>query len=337
MLPALEHAPAAYVSSLAQTQELCTRIWPGFDEYDLDGGFFSSQRRNLQLFWCAPSQKSLSSKIEANVVITCLIPRLTIATGSLTPASIVAGAWLFACPDSVESHIPAPLFRVTLCRRLRMLIWTHDTNCTLCGQVMDHWGDHALACGCGGDRVTRHNPVRDVVHSAANDTTLRMMIVPLAPTPRIPPFLLVARPTSGSLGAPVAVRRIGFLHHQWSAPRSCFACSRRFFGESSPRLSPARRPFRTLPLSVLRQVSPFAPWSSRELAAAGLMPFGRSFLGSPVRVIVVLPSAILMSVSRSRSASRAPFTGKTRARLPNKPGRRCCSLGLSLLSESAHD
>ena len=31
------------------------------------------------------------------------------------------------------------------------------------------WGDHALVCGCGGDRVTRHNLVRDVVHSAAND------------------------------------------------------------------------------------------------------------------------------------------------------------------------
>ena len=30
------------------------------------------------------------------------------------------------------------------------------------------WGDHAMVCGCGGDRVTRHNLVRDVVHSAAN-------------------------------------------------------------------------------------------------------------------------------------------------------------------------
>ena len=31
---------------------------------------------------------------------------------------------------------------------------------------MDQWGDHTLVCGCGGDRVTRHNLVRDVVHSA---------------------------------------------------------------------------------------------------------------------------------------------------------------------------
>ena len=39
---ALEHAPAAYVSSLAQSQELCTRIWPGFEEYDIDGGLVRS-------------------------------------------------------------------------------------------------------------------------------------------------------------------------------------------------------------------------------------------------------------------------------------------------------
>ena len=35
---ASEHAQAAYISSLAQTQMLCTLIWPAFDEYDLDGG-----------------------------------------------------------------------------------------------------------------------------------------------------------------------------------------------------------------------------------------------------------------------------------------------------------
>ena len=39
----------------------------------------------------------------------------------------------------------------------------------LSGHVMDEWSDHALASRCGGDRVTRDNLIRDVVHSAAND------------------------------------------------------------------------------------------------------------------------------------------------------------------------
>ena len=38
------------------------------------------------------------------------------------------GAWLFALLDSPDCLIPAPLFRVNLRRRLRMPVWTHDTN-----------------------------------------------------------------------------------------------------------------------------------------------------------------------------------------------------------------
>ena len=75
-----------------------------------------------------------------------------------------AGAWLFAHPDSLESHIRAPLFRVSLRRRFRMPIWNSVRPAHRSG------GDHALVCGCGGDRVTRHNLVCDVVHSAANNT-----------------------------------------------------------------------------------------------------------------------------------------------------------------------
>ena len=118
------------------------------------------------------SQKSLSAKIDAKVCHQLLDPashdrhRMAHLSLSRIPG---AGAWLFEIPDSLESHITAPLFRVSVRRRLRMPIWTQETNCTLCGQVMDKWGDQALVCGCGGDRVTRHSLVRDVVHSAAND------------------------------------------------------------------------------------------------------------------------------------------------------------------------
>ena len=160
---ALEHAPAAYISSLAQ--ELCARIWPGFDEYDIDGGFMRSDMEstltscfvpnaNIYGASCTPSQKSLSAKIEARTCRHLLDQssheRHRVAHFSLNciPG---AGAWLFALPNSLESRIPAPLFRVGLRRRLRMPIWTQDTNCTLCGHVMDKWGDHTLVCGCGGD------------------------------------------------------------------------------------------------------------------------------------------------------------------------------------------
>ena len=161
---AAEHAPAAYISSLAQTQTLCTLIWPAFDEYDLDGGLMRSEvesslssaflpNAGIYASSGSPSQKSLSAKIEAKVCHHLLDApahdRHRVAHLSLNRLP-GAGAWLFALPDSLESHIPSPLFKVSLRRRLRMPVWTQDTNCSLCGQVMDKWGDHALVCSCGG-------------------------------------------------------------------------------------------------------------------------------------------------------------------------------------------
>ena len=180
---ASEHAPAAYVSSLAQSQDLSTLIWPAFDEFDLDGGLLRSEVEsslkssflpNAEIYDSSgsPSQKSLSAKVEATVCHRLLNDpdqeRHRVAHFGLNRLP-GAGAWLFALPDSLESHIPSPLFKIGLRRRLRMPIWSQDTHCSLCGQTMDRWGDHALVCSCGGDRVTRHNMIRDVVHSAAND------------------------------------------------------------------------------------------------------------------------------------------------------------------------
>ena len=139
---AVEHAPAAYVSSLAQSQELCARIWPGFDEYDIDGGLqpadtefslLSSFLPSANIYGSSntPSQQSLSAKIEVNTCRHLLDPssreRHRLAHFGLhrVPG---AGAWLFALPDSQESHIPSPLFRVSLRRRLRMPIWSQDTT-----------------------------------------------------------------------------------------------------------------------------------------------------------------------------------------------------------------
>ena len=123
-------------------------------------------------------------RLKARFVIICLIlpshDRHRVAHLSLNRIP-GAGAWLFALPDPLESHIPAPPFRVSL-RRLRFPIWTQDSNCTLCGQVMDQWSDHALVCGCGGDRVTRHNLILDVVHSAANN---KACLGPVLEKPRL--------------------------------------------------------------------------------------------------------------------------------------------------------
>ena len=77
--------------------------------------------------------------------------------------------WLTTTPASPDTHIPSHLFRTALRRRLRMPIWDGDTACGLCGEVLDRWGDHAICCSGGGDRVLRHNAVRNVVCSGVSE------------------------------------------------------------------------------------------------------------------------------------------------------------------------
>ena len=44
-----------------------------------------------------------------------------------------------------------------------MPLFKGDEACPLCGAPVDRFGDHALVCPCGGDRVLRHNSIRDQV------------------------------------------------------------------------------------------------------------------------------------------------------------------------------
>ena len=69
-----------------------------------------------------------------------------------------ARAWLAAVPDSPD--IESPLFQASF-RRLRLPLWGHDSSCTLCSELLDCWS-------CGGNRVTRHNAIRDVLSSKRN-------------------------------------------------------------------------------------------------------------------------------------------------------------------------
>ena len=128
-MEALEHGvrlnmpPAAYISSLAQSPELCPNIWPGFDEHDIDGGLMRSDVEsslsdaflpNAGIYdsSCTPSQKSLSAKIEAKAChLSCwVLPRKN-ATWWRTFASIVFWGWCvaFRSPGFTRVAYPGPL------------------------------------------------------------------------------------------------------------------------------------------------------------------------------------------------------------------------------------
>ena len=166
---AAEHAPAAYVVSFSACRDLYSLLWADSDPLDLeDGCHLAAAEDSLRSvipfganIYASPSQKSLSCKVEAQSVSRIfadpVLPRhrrLHLDACSVRGA----GAWLTANPSSADS-------------RLRMPHWDHDSACSMCGEVLDRWGDHALSCGCGGDWILRHNAIRDVVCSAVSEFT----------------------------------------------------------------------------------------------------------------------------------------------------------------------
>ena len=161
---AVEHAPAAFVASFSACRELCGRLWPAFDPFDLDEGCRLAAAEDalrgaipsgasIHAVSDSPSHRSLSGMVEAQSVSgifgdsTLPRHRCLHLEACRVPG---AGAWLTANPSCIDSHISSPLFRVALQRRLRIPLWDRDTACGMCGEVLDSWGDHALACCCGG-------------------------------------------------------------------------------------------------------------------------------------------------------------------------------------------
>ncbi len=60
------------------------------------------------------------------------------------------GAWLLAPPAEADLRLDTPSFRITIARRLRLVIQPVDCVCPRCGSTMDRFGG-----SCAGVRVRR--------------------------------------------------------------------------------------------------------------------------------------------------------------------------------------
>ena len=84
-----------------------------------------------------------------------------------------AGAWLTVVPSpglGLKLH-PAE-FVVALRHRLGHPIYSTDGPCPACGQPSDKMGVHAMNCAWQGERIARHNALRDTLHSTASTAAL---------------------------------------------------------------------------------------------------------------------------------------------------------------------
>ena len=81
-----------------------------------------------------------------------------------------AGDWLYVIPSpNLGLNLKAQEFRMATLYRLGMPLFPYDGPCIACGDHSDRFGDHAISCGSAGERIARHNHLRDALfHTAAS-------------------------------------------------------------------------------------------------------------------------------------------------------------------------
>ena len=79
-----------------------------------------------------------------------------------------AGDWLTAPPSAALGLLLQPQeFVAALRYRLGHPVYARDGPCPACGRPSDRFGDHSMNCAWHGERIARHNWLRDELYNTA--------------------------------------------------------------------------------------------------------------------------------------------------------------------------
>ena len=178
---AMDHGAAAYSTSLLQSQPLVRQL------------LNAAEDENEPAPLCPPVLATLSIQLNEEATVeslTGLTQRMVSAKVDLANQTLLkprileagereaarwaslslpqAGAWL-NCPPlpALGLHLRGPEFVVACKFRLGMNIYDSAGSCPACGRYSDVLGDHGMVCGTGGERIARHNALRDALHDTA--------------------------------------------------------------------------------------------------------------------------------------------------------------------------
>ena len=181
---AVLHAPAAFIASNSNSQPLIRRILglsPPPSPH-LNAAVTALAEAATRPDWTSLDvidvplrHKSLSHSIDEAVKQRLLSSAPTIRSHALSLSSGLphAGDWLNVVPSpSLGLCLHDQEFRSCLRYWLGVPLHSSSYPCPECGRVADMFGDHQVGCGGNGDRISRHNAVRDVLFSAAQSAAL---------------------------------------------------------------------------------------------------------------------------------------------------------------------
>ena len=179
-----QHAPAAYVSSVSECSSLAAMIL-GFPLppppllsdaiSSLANGAAKPEWLTLDDIDVPLHQRHLSHAIDEASFNLLLESAPDTRSRALALSSSLphAGDWLNVVPSqTLGLSLQNQEFRLCLDYWLGLKMSNAGTICRLCSRQADSFGDHQVGCGGNGDRIHRHDSIRDGFFSAAQSAAL---------------------------------------------------------------------------------------------------------------------------------------------------------------------
>ena len=160
------HSSAAYISSICSSGFGSKSVHHLSQAVEVFNNLvFPVEAINVEsVLLSPPIQKTLSSKFDDHLFNNLItISSLADKARLLSISSPHASAWLSVTPsEGLGLHLDPPVFQIAVKWWLG-LDTSEGSQCTLCPGVLDHLGHHAVTCKYGGDVVSRHNKIRDIL------------------------------------------------------------------------------------------------------------------------------------------------------------------------------
>ena len=178
------HAPAAFLASVSRCQTLVGKMLghvpdpsphTGTTVVALSSAASRPDWKELGDIDVPLRQHSLSSAIDEALHQRLLssAPSTRARALALSSALPHAGDWLNGVPSAALGLLlQKQEFRCCLRYWLGVPLHSTSYSCPECCSTADPFGDHQVGCGGNGDRISRHNAIRDVLFSAAQSAAL---------------------------------------------------------------------------------------------------------------------------------------------------------------------